>query len=361
LTYHRYRVLLLALFCPLIGSASAGAATTSALKTSTPITQSGMQAINASIAVDVAKLTAANQSQNPTAFSQARKALIDDADLPATASPPATQAYQSAYATGIIAAMTPLLSNPDFKLKLNAAIILGGVAEKVSRTNSAAVFEPVAKTMMRDKAWQVALWGVKVARYAMADGLLNKNGTKLAGDIVNTVQANEKSDAIVEEAYLALVLNQLRADPAYGQCLQQTLNPMLGLIEWRTTLYQNGSVPVAPGAEANPANTLPIDGFAMLSQPANKKLKAHTLKALGDLTVAQLTAISAGNGDAGLVDSAERLGSAMNGFGQKLPDTALAAAGVQITKLGANPLPATVNSCIAALNAALTSFLASAQ
>ena len=302
---------------------------------------------------DTANLT----GKNAAMMAPARKSLIDEAD---TATGSATAAYQTAYANSIIKAMTPLLVAKDPNQRLNAAVVLGGVAAKVSHTNVADLFAPIAKTMLTDKYWPVAYWGLKIARYALADTVVNNNKNAVPGltaAIIATVKANEKSGEIVEEAYLALVLDSLKSDPNYGSFLALTLPSMLDLVDWRTTLFAGGGVPVAPGAEAGPANTLPISGFTMLNAPANSPMKTRVLGSLGNFTVVELDAIVAASGtaDPDLINGAENLGNAMNAFGQVLPDQPLAQAGTAISRLGNNPQPAAAGQCKAALKTALQS------
>ena len=359
MTHHRYRVVVLAVCCSLLGSAFARAAIKTEVKTSTPLSGDAKATIALAIKDSTSKLAAAVTANDPTLELAARKSFSDDADTTGTI---ASKDYQTEYALAVKGALGPVLQpQTDPVQKLNAAIVVANVAGRVARTQSADVLVPLIQTMLKDKYWPVVYWGLKASRYALASAVQNSQGTgqkaiPLTADIIAAVKANEKSGQIIDEAYQALVLEPIpKTDLGIDADIALVLPSLLDVIEWRTTLYAAGAPPVSPNAEAIPANVLPLYAFKTISDPANAALKKRVLKALGDLTTAQLTAIQAAAPapDADLIDGAIRLGNALTAFGAKLNDAGLQTAGLEISKMGSTPAAATVAKNLTLLQQAL--------
>jgi len=318
------------------------------IKVSTPLPGGAAEQIAAIVKGEADKL------MTPATLNEGRKNLIDEADAIGNT---ASAAYQSAYADAVIKMVGPKLKAKDPSVQLNAAIVLGNVAKEVSRTNVADSFIPIAKDMLKNPNWPIVYWGMKVARYALADAVVNNNpqAKVLADDIVNAVKKHEKSGEIVEEAYQALTLEPIPHGGANFQAsIAVTIPTLLKLIDWRTSLYNNGAAPAAPGAEVAAATLLPTAAFDAIKN--NPTLKSQVLKSLGDLTDAQLMTIKsmAPTPDGDLVSATQLLGSAMEAFGANLGDDRLQAAGKDIrTKISNTTSAATIDGYKEALDTAL--------
>jgi hypothetical protein len=334
LTHHRYGVLLLILCCSLLWATTARAIIPTTVKTASPLDPAAKKTIADDVTANTTTLVAGGDGQH-----DARKSLIDNADSTGGS---ATSDYQQEYAKTIMTAMQPGLADKKFSVQLNAAIVLGNVAKQVSRTNVADTFIPIAKDMLKNPSWPIVYWGMKIARYALADGVVNNNpqAKGLADDIVDAVKKHEKSGEIVEEAYQALTLEPIPHGGANFQAsISVTIPTLLKLIDWRTSLYNNGAAPAAPGAEVTAATLLPTAAFDAIKN--NPGLKSQVLTSLGNLTAAQLTVISstAPTPDGDLVSATQLLGSAMEAFGANLGDDRLQAAGKDIRTKISNTTP----------------------
>jgi len=306
-----------------------------------------MQSIKSTVENEAGKLV------SPATLSSARKNLIDEAD---TGTNTASGPYQHEYATKIDQEMGKIVFTSKVKTdRLNAAIVLGNVAKSVSRTNNAVVFAGTAKKMLTDPDWTIVYWGMKVARYALADEIQAGAQVPLTTtDVEVAVKANPNSAEVIEEAYQVLTLEPIpRGNQNFGTLMLQTLPTLLNIIDWRTSLYKT-AVPVVPTAEIVPATLLPVDVFSALT--TNKQLESRTLKSLSDLANALLTAWSnlAPQPDASVVAAAQGIGNALSAFGTKLNDQSLQAAGQAVWKLNNSAPQTTVAKDQADLTQALT-------
>jgi hypothetical protein len=259
----------------------------------------------------------------------ARDTLIGNADSTNPVGG-ATEAYQSKYAELLAKSLKDKLAegNPR-QVRLNAAIIFGAVAEKVARTNSADVFAEIATLLLQSKEFETQLWGLKIAKYVLASDVA-KNG-KLNGNfnlnklIVKTVENSKYPGELIDEAYQALkfdpILAQIQNRKQAETLAALTLPDILDLVEWRTQQFKGGP-PVNPRAESQLTGYLPVGG-AFDAVNANPTLRDRTLKAMGELTCAQLKAAedvanAGGQPDPDLIEVAKNCGSAMATFGGNL-------------------------------------------
>jgi hypothetical protein len=336
LSCHRHRIPLFILLCCLALSQNAArGGVQNSIRLATPVSEGSKKAIAKDIKTQLdALVNGLTKGNDATNVSAARRTLIDNADTVSNGSnpPSASAAYQNEYATQLHDALKRLLEPANSRLvRLNAAIILGQVAEKVARTNNADVFTDIATLLLGSKEFEGQLWGLKIAKYVLAsdaakNGKLNNNLLDLAKLIVKTVENSKFPGEMIDEAYLALKFDPIAAD-LQGNRKQaetlaaQTLPNILDLVEWRTQQYKGGLVP-NPLAESDLTGYLPVGGAfdAVNSAP---ELRDRTLKAMGELTCAQLKAAldaaTAGQQpDQDLVAVARNCGSAMATFGGNL-------------------------------------------
>src|SRR5205085_2577218 len=130
------------------------------------------------ISAQVAALAGTGASQ-----SAARDALIAEASDGAQ---PASPAYLDTYAELLNPAVGKLASNPQMRVRLNAAIVTARVAERADNSRLA----DAAVAFINDKSEPVALWGLKAARAlipaVLRDPLLAPNNKLVpaAADVV---------------------------------------------------------------------------------------------------------------------------------------------------------------------------------
>jgi hypothetical protein len=351
LSCHRHRVSLFIVLCCLAFSYRAvRAGIANSIRTATPVSAGNLIIINKDISTQVKAIVDGAASKDAQKIKQARQTLIDNADnQTSTASP----AYQAQYAASLDKALSPLTAAPNPRqVRLNSAIILGQVAERVARTDAADVFADVATSLLQSKDFESQLWGLKIAKFAMASDA-DKN-SKLGGGpngldkiIVKTVENSKYSGDLIEEAYLALKFDPLNQQLQGNQKLMATLAAItlpdiLDLIEWRTQQFRSAP-PVNPRAELALTGYLAVPGgFDAVN--AKPEIRDRTLKAVGELTCAQLKAISdtvaaGATPDQDLIEAAKNCGSAMASFGNQLAGTnppvagadGVAAAGQMIT------------------------------
>jgi hypothetical protein len=348
LSCHRHRIALSILLCCLaLPHTAARGGVQNTIRTATPVSAGSVIIIQRDIDTQKKLIVTNIAGGDATKVRQARQTLIDNAD---NANGSASDAYQKQYATQLDESLSPLTAAPNPRLvRLNAAIVIGQVAEKVSRTDNADIFAKVAAALLQTKDFETQLWGLKIAKFVLSSEA-DKNA-KIVGDldklIVKTVENSKFPGELIEEAYRALKFDPLAQPPA--MILQNnrklavtlatlTLPDLLDLIEWRTQQFKNGP-PVNPRAESELTGYLPV-GAGLEAVNSNPELRDRTLKAVGELTCAQLKAatdaIAAGIPlDPDLIDVARNCGSAMASFGGSLANgnppvngaEALAAAG----------------------------------
>lgn len=304
------------------------------IRTATPVNAGATAAIATEVSKQTTTLVDGIKRNSQTDIMQARRTLIEDADTITANNKEgqASAAYQAAYAGQLEPVLSKLIAAPNPRLvRLNAAIILGEVAEKVSRTDNADIFANVAALLLQSKEFEGQLWGLKIAKYAIAsdadkNGKLGNPSLNLNKLIVKAVENSKYPGELIDEAYQTLRLDPITPVLQNNRKLEQslalqTLPDILDLVEWRTQQYKSGPVP-NPRAELELTGYLPLGGAldAVTSAP---ELRDRTLKAIGELTCAQLKAasdaIAAGNpADPDLIEVARNCGSAMASFGTAL-------------------------------------------
>jgi len=286
-------------------SAAARGGVAASVKTTSPIGASEDAAITKSITdLVTTKLT----STDPTVVSSARRDLINDAD---NGDGTATADYQTHYIKALAKALAPMMDKGKQPLH-DAAVILGGVAQKVEKNNVAAVLIPQIKTMLASDDPLVAYWGIKAARYAIAASVAKTGNDGGVGKLViDRVKKGDNSGIMVEEAYQALTFN-----PAKGGAAAVAM--VMELLEWRISQYDLGSTPPNPQAEKIATNYLSFTAWGVIAPKAADRDRA--MKDVGDLACRQLTALKTAY-EPDLGEAAASTGNAIGAIGSQLNDT----------------------------------------
>jgi hypothetical protein len=330
---------------PALFAASAWGAITSDIKTSaSPAAYN--TAIQEFINTQVAQLSA----NDPAAQKAARDALISNSENRVNGVLASPQ-YQAQYAADLERALLPLLKPvTKLRVRLNAAVVVGDVARLIHKGGVSDQLAAIAQKLLADKETSLALWGMKTAKYAMADLAVNGGKTDtLANAVVQAVKAHATSEAVLEEAYSALTLDTVVGAPNFDKVLPKLLN----VLEWRAAEYQNPDPPPAPLAEETLTVLLSVTRFDVVNK--DPKLRAQTLKALGDITCATLNAVANGDTRPELIDIIRKYGEAFAVFGQQMQDSGLASAGKAISTTSASMDPAKIGQECDGLRATLKS------
>lgn len=345
LSRHRVRTLRALLCLPALFVASAGGAITSAIKTSaSPAAYRAV--IQGFINTQVAQLGA----NDPAAQKAARDELVSNSEN-RVGGDPASPQYQKEYATDLGEALLPLLKpTTKLRVRLNAAVVVGDVARLIHKGAVSDQLAEIAKKLLDDKETSLALWGVKTAKYAMADLAVNDGKTDtLADAVVKAVKAHATSEAVLEEAYSALTLDTIDTAPNFDKVLPK----LLKVLEWRAAEYQNPDPPPAPLAEEKLPVLLSVTRVNVVN--GDPKLRADTLKAMGDITCANLNAVANGDTRPELIEIIRKYGEAFAVFGQQMQDSGLASAGKAISTTSASMDPAKIGQECDGLRATLKS------
>ena len=345
---HRPCALLAALCLPAFAAAAAsGALIPSNIKSS-----SSPSAFHGLIVDAINKEAAALATGNPTAVKTARDHLIAEAE--GHEGVVATPEYQAEYAADLVPALSPLLTNRSWLVRLNAAVVAGRVADIVHVAGVADQFAKLSAAMLKDKRTEVVIWGMKTAKFVLGS-LLQKNGNAdgFAKLIVATVKAHPDSGPIVEEAYGALTLEPYQNLGQIGTLTSAVLPALLDLMQLRTEQYRSQDLPPSPMAEAKVDRFLPVvvgKGFSAVN--ASPETKKRTLKVMAEMTCTIIHLIADGNNSEELIAIARENGSALAAFGEQLDDKALIAAGQGIKDFPPNSQAGPrCNALVAALKA----------
>lgn len=154
-------------------------------------------------------------------------------------------AYRTKYSDVLSTAVTPLLTSDDIRMRLNAAIVIGRVAEvaRSPRLESATL-----ELLKDDQPAVVKVWGLAAARSILPDLVTISAEKKLLARVVPTVKQNP-TRPIVEEAYRALTAS------SSPKALSVTIDPLLDLLQWRADQYAQ-AIPEDPDADYVPFNFL---------------------------------------------------------------------------------------------------------
>jgi len=314
--------------CSFIGAASpAGAQVISnAIKTAPDVTASRAQ-IQQYIDAAAKRL----MSEDPDEQSKARNLLIDGVNLTggASATGQLSAAYLDTYATAAAKSLTPLTSNPDTRIRLNAAIATARIAEKANNLR----LSDLAIRFMNDKSAAVALWGVKAARAMVPAAVVGPPNNPLMPALIKIVQRNPLGP-VVNEIYQALSLGifDTGAAPQRPNPVQikAVVPNMLGVFRQRVNAYQRGTIPTDPSVDNVAAEFLTYSPVWTQMTPAQQ---TQAMQAVSDLLgfAGQYAELATGDERQALLPVFQRTGKALQVVGEtmNLPGVVKAAKDVQ--------------------------------
>jgi hypothetical protein len=284
LSCHRHRFLLL-IFCCLLGSTAQAALIPADVKKASPLTATDTATVTKVVNEQLAKMT----GQDVEAGKLARQALIEEVDLSGGA---ASADYQKQYIKAVVNALKPLMAKGKQEQR-NAAVIIGGLAQRVEKSNLADILAPQVKQMLASNDGFVNYWALKASKYVLAATVANtgKDGG-LSKLIVDQVKKGDNAGVMTEEAYNALALDPLKGNNGQVKEAGVTAAMLMDLLEWRISLYKAGSPPPNPPAERTATTFLSFNGWDALS--ANPVDRDRAMKDVGDLACSQLNALNLG-------------------------------------------------------------------
>jgi hypothetical protein len=342
LSHHRHRFLLVLLCSPALWLTNARAAIPSSVKQSTSPTvlESGVRPF---ITGEIARL------KNKSTQKMGKDALI--AECVGSGDVTATPEYQIAYARELNRQLTPLLKDSAIRVRLAAAIVAAEVAFKTDKTDAPAEFDSLAKTLMTDKENAIQLWGVKLAKYVIADlAQQGKDIKAIDKAVLAVVKDHPDRGYFAEEAYAGLTLEPLDTkSEGFAKATPAVLPDLLNLMTERTAQYAT-AVPGSPQAEEKATIFLAVNAQSAVSAPA---VRNRVLQVLGEAACAVLTQIANGNNANELVSVARAEGGALNVFGQNFGNPALSAAGQAISSVSPSTPSNTLNANCTSLAGAL--------
>jgi hypothetical protein len=287
---------------------------------------------------------------------QARKSLIDESENHTGG--PATPQYQSLYAADVNKALLQgfKANNNNVHFRINAGVVAAEVAARVLRGDGdVAPLSPIVQALLNDKQSAVVLWGMKAAKYVVADGIQKgANAGVVSKLIVKAMKAHGDVGSIVEEAYNALTfdkLDKVKGNPQFAAWVGPILPDLLDLIAFRAEQYRKLGTPPSPQAERVVSVFLSVTAFpAVNSNPATLN---RTLTVMGDLTCSAVGSVAAGNTAQELVDTARDDGRFFDTIGAQMQNQPMQVAGKSIADINANTDPTKMTDRCAGLVAAL--------
>lgn len=249
------------------------------------------------------------------------------------------------YATLLSKALLPAATAPSIRTRLNAAVVVESVAAQVYHDGgSAAGLQPLVDKLLKDPQPAIVLWGAKSARYIIGSDLSHGgNPSSLAKILVQAVKDHPDSGPIVEEAFVALTLEdgafgKLKSDPQFPQMATVLVPELLDLFGWRGDQYKAGSNPPSPLADRPVTVFIPVTIFSGIQ--SNPTTLNQTLKVMGDTTCSTLRFLANGTPTPELVDMVKADGRAFDAFGQQMPNAnSVQKAGKAIADMSQNADP----------------------
>lgn len=176
------------------------------------------------------------KSSDPKVYSAGRDALVAEVASPSTGS-----SFKDLFAQTLVVHLGPLLDDKDARVRLQAAVVAGRVADRVDNAQLA----PVAVKLLKDSNVGLQIWGMKVARGVLSAQLAAPSGlanSPLPKAVVDTVLANPKRQEFARDAAdvlhvdLATII-RLKITPATSA---QLIAPALRVLDMRAGLYKDG-------------------------------------------------------------------------------------------------------------------------
>ena len=226
------------------------------------------------IAAAIKPLVADLGGDDPVKRKNAREALIVEVNAPGV-----TGEFFDVYAQEINAQLKPLATNADPKIRLNVAIVVARIAEKVD-LDSTRLFD-VTDILLNDKNVGVVDWALKAARYVLPP-ILQTGVPQQQRKLLDDIKQHAKDSQLLSLVYEALSLNYsgVKANaPGWNKMVQLDLPELLEVVRNRIDLY-------AKQVPAEPAAIGPAVAFLASSQvwkQATPAQQVQIVQALSDL------------------------------------------------------------------------------
>jgi hypothetical protein len=226
------------------------------------------------IAAAIKPLVSDLGGDDPVKRKNAREALILEVNAPG-----ASGQFFDTYAQEINAQLKPLATNPDPKIRLNVAIVVARIAEKVD-LDSTRLFD-VTDMLLNDKSVAVVDWALKAARYVLPP-ILQTGVPQQQRKLLDDIKQHANNPQLLSLVYEALSLNYsgVKAnDPGWDKKVKSALPELLEVVRNRIDLY-------AKQVPAEPAAIGPAIAFLASSQvwkQATPAQQVQIIQALSDL------------------------------------------------------------------------------
>src|SRR3954468_17892238 len=165
------------------------------IKTSPDIT-SNKKLIADTVAAEVADLTGADIVKR----GKQRDNLAGEVNAPGGT--PFSGAFLDEYSQQINKQLLPLATNPDPRVRLNVAIIVARVAERVDNTR----LLPITLILLADKSDAVLNWALKSAGYVLP-AVVQAGITQGQQQLISSIKALTKNPQLLQQCYEAMSLN----------------------------------------------------------------------------------------------------------------------------------------------------------
>jgi hypothetical protein len=205
---------------------------------------------------------------------KAREALVSEVN-PVSANQKFNPAFLDTYAQEINKQLAPLVTNEDVRIRLNAAIVVARVAEKVENAR----LIPIIETLLNDKTDAVLIWGVRASGYVLPP-LLEAGVPQQQQKLIGEIKGCAKNPTLIALVYEALTLNYptLKAAPAnLPKSVQLVVPAIMELMQARAEALRTGTDPKEPAADVAPILFL-VDGRIWKVCAPDKQLASQQLQ-----------------------------------------------------------------------------------
>ena len=250
----------------------AWAAIPSDIKYSTD-TQKTRAAIDTSIKAEIEDLTGEDMAKR----NHARDTLAGEVNAPE--SKPFSPQFVDAYAQALDQALLPLTDSQDVRVRLNVAIIVARVGEKVD----SARLENITEKLLQDKSPAVLIWALKAARVELP-AVLQVAPPANQQKFIAAIKSHADDPQLLPLVYDALSLRYQDGKlnmPNRDKMVATVVPEMLSLLQDRVKMYEK-TVPPDPTAVvpavlflSNPTNWKALNG--------NPTLQVQIVQTLSDL------------------------------------------------------------------------------
>jgi len=217
--------------CGLLLILSLGLAPRAALAVIDPKIKTSLDAAKSrdAIAASVKERVADLAGADPAKRSAARDGLITEINLPNVSTE-----FLDTYAQELNNQLKPLVdpTQPDVKIRLNAAIVVAKVAEK----SNTARFAEITDILLKDKSDAVVNWGLKASRYVLPPVLAA--GLPQAKALIKSIRAKVGDPVLLPLVYDALSIDfqNNRQSPQFPKMVAGAVPEMIAVLRERVDL-----------------------------------------------------------------------------------------------------------------------------